>query len=91
MLSRKIRPFRCFEDLFPLLNKVNSQYVPKLKELITGDYRKYIESRRLQRLSIAPETNLAVSKSSIEFDTALENYLRELSETFYRYQLRSSN
>ena len=46
MVSRKIRPFRCFEELFPLLRKVNSQYIPMLKDLITGDYCKYIEARR---------------------------------------------
>ena len=73
------------------MNKVPSEFVPMLKQLITGDYRKYIETRKMQRLSIAPETSPAVSKSSVEFDTALENYLRELPESFYRYQIRSSN
>ena len=42
-------------------------------------------------MAIAPDTTVAVSRSSVEFDAALEKYLHELPETFYRYQIRASN
>lgn len=91
VLSRKVRPFRCFEELLPLLNRLGSEFVPMLQELIRGDYRKYIEGKKQHRQAIQGESTLAAQKSSANFDTALENYLSELPERFYRYQLRSSN
>jgi hypothetical protein len=38
-LSRKIRPFRDLDQLVPLMERIHSPWIPKIKKLLLVDYR----------------------------------------------------
>lgn len=45
-LSRKVRPFRDIAQLMPLLERIHSPFVPKIKNLLLNEYRDYINRKR---------------------------------------------
>lgn len=86
-LSRKIRPFRDLEQLLPLMERIHSPWIPKIKKLLLGDYRTYIEQKKRERQELAQFNKLR----SNEYDANLMRFIKSMPEAFYRYQLRGSN
>lgn len=48
-LSRKVRPFRDIEQLVLLLERIHSPFVARIKALLLGDYRQYIDRKRQEQ------------------------------------------
>lgn len=94
-LARKVRPFHDTEQLMPLLERIQAPFMTKIRELLLGGYRHYMERGRRARMAQAPQPGVGPALGRLhnvpafESEAKLHSFLK--SYRFYRYELRVTN
>lgn len=86
-LSRKLKPFRDIKQLILLIERISSPWIPKVKQLLLGDYSNYIEEKKKERKYLTQYSRHRPN----DFQANFQEYMKNLPEAFYRYQVRVSN